>query len=198
MMRMIVPPNAEYEPETRTLRVGGLWGHKLSDGDIKAVRAMAPGLFQIEMRDDEAGADILSQGGVLCWAPDLECAFHIIKALYAAALHTHTREEIKRLERGAYRHGVTIQPGRELRGEEIRDLPIGSVIAAKGCLFERKADRWCDANGNLVPTPERAWFVACTKEPYTLQDDEDNDDDDFEALHDCCEQRGTDWEDDDD
>lgn len=129
-----------------------------------------------------------------CWAPDLGQAFLLLKALYAAALHTHTREEIERLERSAYRHGVTIQPGSELRGEEVRGLPVGSVIAAKGRLFERKAGRWCDANGNLVPTPERAWFVAFTNESCTLQDDED---DDFEALHDCCEQCGTDWEEDD-
>lgn len=193
MMRLNVPPNAEYDPKTGTLRVGGRRERHLSDNEIHAIRAMAPNLFEIEIRD-EGGVDILSHGELFCWAPDLGQAFLLLKALYAAALHTHTRKEIERRERSAYRRGVTIQPGRELRGEEITGLPMGSVIAAKGCLFERKADKWCDANGNLVPTPERAWFVACTKEPYTLQDDED---DDFEELHDCCEQCGTDWEEDD-
>lgn len=194
MMRMTVPPNVEYDPKTRTLSVGGRRARHLSDNEIRAIRAMAPNLFDIEMLDG-GGVDILSHGEVLCWAPDLGCALQIIKALYAAALHTYTQEEIEQRERGAYRRGVTIQPGSELRGEEIRNLPIGSVIAANGRLFDRKADRWCDANGNLVPTPERAWFVAFTKEPYVLQDDDDDDfdEDDFEELHDCCEQCGTDW-----
>jgi hypothetical protein len=36
------------------------------------------------------------------------------------------------------------------------------------------------------------------QEPCVSQDDEDDDfdEDDFKALHDCCEQCGTDWEDD--
>lgn len=58
-MRMTVPPNVEYEPETGTLSVGGHRGCKLSDGDIKAVRAMAPELFQIELHDccEQCGTD---------------------------------------------------------------------------------------------------------------------------------------------
>nr|DAV69556.1 MAG TPA: hypothetical protein [Caudoviricetes sp.] len=193
-MRIVVPPNAELDPKTRTLVIPGRSSNTLSDHDLHVLSLFDLDDLEVEIHEGGGVGVQFGDSNDLCWAEDMEAAYFIVKCIYAATRHTTTQEHVERLERAAYRRGVTIQPGRELRGEEIRDLPIGSVIAAKGCLFERKADRWCDANGNLVPTPERAWFVACTKEPCTLQDDED---DDFEALHDCCEQCGTDWEEDD-
>lgn len=50
---------------------------------------------------------------------------------------------------------------------------------------------------NAELDPRSGTLTIPSKRVNTLSDD-DSDEDSFEALHDCCEQCGTDWKEDDD
>lgn len=196
-----LPPGVEYDKDGETIRITNSRASGLSDKDILTLRALDTDL-QLAIHSDGL-VDICDDTGVIiASAMTLRGAFLVAKAIYAAARYTWTRGQIERERRISFQHGVSVKPGTELDGDEMANMPVGSVVYADGYVFQRRPDKWVGQLGEVAPTPRCGTFLGIIERPFGLEPVEDGDSDLDSLLetanpygpHPCCEHCGTDRE----
>jgi hypothetical protein len=186
-----LPPDAKYDNAKDAISINGLRTRCLTDNEIKSMRAIDTSL-QLAIHSD-GPVDICDENGtVVASTRTLQAAFLVAKAIYAAARHTWTEEEIERERRIAFQHGVTIKAGDTLDDYETANMPRGSVVYADGYIFQRGLGKWVDQQGELAPIPHNGTFLGIVERPFGLPPvDDDDDEDGYETgcpygFYDCC------------
>lgn len=191
-----IHPGTKYNPSSGTLTSPAMRRRLMSDEEIELLRSIDSD-YRVAIHTDVSDVEIYNDSDELvAIAPDLRKAFILVKAIYAASLHTWTSKQLDRERRAAFRHGVTIMPGMTLDEHELYFLPARAVVEVDGRILQRTIGGWVTQHGNKIDAPVRGTFLGIIdsyfEAPFEDYGDGDDNDDGYDtgcpySVEDCCE-----------